>query len=65
MGKVQQEIKYIAMLENMYGIKNKWRFSTRFYKRHPEKMALRKKRLANALTRRQPRTGAGFVGFGS
>ena len=65
MGKVQKEIKYLQILEGMYGIKNKWRFSTRFYKRHPEKIALRKKRLTNVLTRRPSRTGNGFVGFGS
>lgn len=58
---VKRELKEIVAYEAMYAVKNKQRFSLRFYKKHPNKLNARKRRLLKALHYEQPREG--IVGF--
>ena len=39
---VKRELKEIVAYEAMYEVKNKQRFSLRFYKKHPNKLNARK-----------------------
>ena len=60
MENVKRELKEIIAYEAMYAVKNKQRFSLRFYK-HPNKLNARKRRILKALHYEPPRQG--IVGF--
>jgi len=61
MKSVKQEIAEIAALELTYGLKKKYRFSFRYYKKHPNKIQARRNRILKALHYEPPRQG--IVGF--
>lgn len=57
MKNVKQEIAEIAALELIYGLKKKYRFSFRYYKKHPNKIQTRKNRILKSLHYEPPRQG--------
>ena len=58
MGKsVKKTIKEIAAYESNIGLKKKYRFSFRYYKKHPNKIQTRKNRILRALHYEPPRQG--------
>lgn len=62
MSDIKRELKEIVARESMYAVKNKQRFSLRFYKKHPNKLNARKRRLQKALQHYEP-PREGIVGF--
>ena len=60
MNNIKRELKEIIAYEAMYAVK-KQRFSLRFYKKHPNKLNARKRRILKALHYEPPREG--IVGF--
>ena len=61
MNNIKRELKEIIAYEAMCAVKNKQRFSLRFYKKHPNKLNARKRRIIKALHYESPREG--IVGF--
>lgn len=61
MNNIKRELKDIIAYEAIYAVKNKQRFSLRFYKKHPNKLNARKRRILKALHYEPPREG--IVGF--
>jgi hypothetical protein len=46
---IRDELKVIIRYEEMYYIKNKQRFSLRYYKKHPKKLESRKRKILKSL----------------
>ena len=49
MKNTRQELKEIIVYEKTYCIKNKQRFSLRYYKKHPKKLESRKRKILKSL----------------
>ena len=62
MNDIKRQLKEIVVCEAMYAVKNKQRFSLRFYKKHPNKLNTRKRRLLKALQYYEP-PREGIAGF--
>lgn len=46
---IRSELKVIIKYEKMYLIKNKQRFSLRYYKKHPKKLESRKRNILKQI----------------
>lgn len=60
---VKRELKEIVAYEAMHAVKNKQRFSLRFYKKHPNKLNARKRRILKAIQLKITPPREGIVGF--
>lgn len=63
MNNIKRELKEIIAYEAMYAVKNKQRFSLRFYKKHPNKLNVRKRRILKATQLKITPPREGIVGF--
>ncbi|MBO7060140.1 MAG: hypothetical protein J6W54_03455 [Fibrobacter sp.] len=58
---IKRELKKIIAYEAMHAVKNKQRFSLRYYKKHPNKLNARRRKIVKALTYVRPKEN--IVGF--
>jgi len=61
MDSVRQQLKEIVRHEAEFAIRNKQRFSLRYYKKHPNKLNARRRKIVKALTYVRPKEK--IVGF--